>query len=369
MSFFADKLFQRRGDREEEDGRNRSRDQVDDRWGASGAGLVLVLLPSLALFFGASYLEEHGSIGLPVVAVFGIMVLVGALAMTSTLFRRLGLASRRQPLALPPGSVRATMAMALIVLFSIIAIAAMRPPQELKELRGMSGALLAELARDPRISVIKATLEDCASTPTPRAPERDSVISLSPPTEIPKTPCPIADERHTVLMKVGPDAGSQDLVKQLVLMIGQLMTMAVSFYFAGRNAGGVDETKSSTSKPGLNPDGTPRPGFNPDGTPKPGADAEVKPGSTKEDDTPVGGKTTSDTPVDDAAARPLPGSPNASVRVAAGPGPRSGTTFDLGGDGWQAAGGHDEHDGCGGVGDVQTKDEDLPEARGGIARP
>lgn len=362
-------------------GRGRAADPTDDRWGAIGAGLVLVLLPSAALFFGVDWLEEHGSIGLPLLAVFGIMVLVGALAMTSTLFTRLRLAAPSQPLALPPGSVRATMALALIVLFSIIAIAAMRPTQEVRRLEGVSGTLRAEMLRDPRITLVASTFERCVGVPAapppapppalPPAPPPGSVIALAPPPGAlaaapapvaPSTalaaPCAAADERHSLVVKVGPDAAAQDLTKQLLLLIGQLMTMAVSFYFASRKADGSDTPHDATGGAAPPPSGTPGAAPRPSPAPAP-------------DDTP--GAVPAATPAVVPVAPPgasgtwAAGTVTASVPVAPGPGPHTGSTFDLGAA--PAGAMPDAHEDCGAAGGVATADEDLPEAQGGVEKP
>lgn len=338
-----------------------------DRWGAIGAGLVLVFLPSVALYFGTDRLEGHQSIGLPVVAIFGVMVLVGSLALTSTLFRRLKLANRHEPLALPPGSVRATMALALIVLFAIIAVSAMRPPRELKTLADVTGTTLAELRRDPRITIEKAVLERCATAPAatpasappaPAAPGEGSLIALPrpatpTPSPAPAPACPAADERYSVLAQVGPDAGQQDLVKQLVLTIGQLMTMAVSFYFAGRSAG---QAKTPAEGTGPNPTGD----VQPDGKTAPSPPGAATPPGPPADGRAAGVDTGPTPPPAPDAGAPGP-------RVAAGPGPRAGTTFNLGpkADDDTAA----DHDGLAAPGLRPTDDVDLPEAQGGIRNP
>jgi hypothetical protein len=328
--------------------RERNGDPNSDRWGAIGAGWVLVVLPSSALFLGARYLDKYHSIGLPLLAVFGIMVLVGALALTSTLFRRLGLATRREPLGLPPGSVRATMALALIVLFAIIAIAAMRPSDDLRHLSDVSGTLRAELQRDPRITIMSGKLESCASrrpAATAAPAEPGGLIATQPAGGGAEAGCPAADERYSLVVRVGADANSQDLVKQLVLIIGQLMTMAVSFYFAARG------TLEKADKSDVPPQPTPAPGPGPTPTPTP---------------------TPESIPVPPPAPTPSPPSPDlptdASIATVRGPGPLTGTTFDLGAGPGGAAALHPDHEGCGESGHRTTTDEELPEARGGIAR-
>ena len=90
--------------------------------GAFGAGLALVVLPSAALIMFVATLEKHSMVGLPILAIFGIMILFGALALISTVFARLDLSAPAEALALPPGSIRAAIALALIVLFALISV-------------------------------------------------------------------------------------------------------------------------------------------------------------------------------------------------------------------------------------------------------
>ena len=87
--------------------------------GAFGAGLVLVVLPSLALIWKLKWFAENPAVGLPIVAVFGIMILFGALSLVSTLFARLELDNKAEALALPAGSIRAFIALALIDLMRL----------------------------------------------------------------------------------------------------------------------------------------------------------------------------------------------------------------------------------------------------------
>jgi hypothetical protein len=75
--------------------------------GAVGAGLVLVVIPCVALYFGIEKIAASPAVGLPILAILGIMMLFGALALISTLFARLKLHDPSQPLALPEGSIRA----------------------------------------------------------------------------------------------------------------------------------------------------------------------------------------------------------------------------------------------------------------------
>lgn len=268
--------------------------------GALGIGVVLVLLPSVALYLGFEKLNQFAGTGLPIVALFGIMVLVGSLALTSTLFRRLGLARRSQPLALPPGSVRATIALALIVLFAIIAASVLRPSGEPYKVSGLTAAQKDEMLRDTKLPILSVVAEPCAVAPKP------DVLGMVPE-------CAAADHRFGVIVRPGLTGSTLDLAKELLTLIGQLMTMAVSFYFAARTAAKPPDIKAV-----------------PDPKPEPKPDPDPK-------------------------SKPVAG----PAQTPAAPSPQDAD-----------AGSHDDHvDGCNVVIDNPTPDSELPATRGGVAKP
>lgn len=180
--------------------------------GAVGAGVVLVLLPSLALYCGTEALEQRPSVGLPLMAIFGVMILFGALALVSTLFARLKLADRTQALALPEGSIRAAIALALIVLFAIIAIMLFQSGFSTYQLPGLSGAQVEALRKDQVHVVLAVVQEKCGA------------------------PSDCNDASFTVHLARKPLPESSDMAKQLLILIGTLMTSVTSFYFGSRSA-------------------------------------------------------------------------------------------------------------------------------------
>lgn len=184
--------------------------------GAVGAGLVLVLVPSLALYFGTETMGGLPVVGLPILAIFGIMILFGALALVATLFARLGLSDKREALALPEGSIRAAIALALIVLFAIISIMlyqTLSKPYVIGDLgEEQKNLLVKELAN----RVIAVVPQPCTNT------------------EAAGEKCPEASIRYAVHVLQPPAQESTDLAKQLLVLIGTLMTSVTSFYFASR---------------------------------------------------------------------------------------------------------------------------------------
>jgi hypothetical protein len=187
--------------------------------GAFGAGLALIVLPCVALYFGMDRMDNVPAVGLPILAVFGIMILFGALALVSTLFARLGLADSAQALALPEGSIRAAIALALIVLFAIISIMLYQSISKPYVIPGLRDSEKAALVKEPTNRVL-AVVPECATKPVVTKVED----------------CAAPDLRYSVHLRQSPAQESTDLAKQLLILVGTLMTSVTSFYFATRAA-------------------------------------------------------------------------------------------------------------------------------------
>lgn len=265
---------------------------------AFGAGLVLVVVPSAALYYGAGRFSEHPTVGLSLLAIFGIMILFGSMALTASLFSTLGLHDRHEALGLPAGSVRAAIALSLVVLFATIAImlfqSLARPDGKVQRLEGLSEEDKTLVLKQPGARVIGVRKVACSPAGTEAAAPAPAATAAA-------AACFDVD----LLATPGPEA--VDVAKQLLTLIGTLMTSVTSFYFASRAA-------EASAKAAHNP--------------PPGAAAAI------------------------ALNPPAPAAPAAAA--AAAPAHRHG-------------GGNEHEDGC----DVDiadpTRDEDLPAAKGGVA--
>ena len=133
--------------------------------GAVGAGLVLIVLPCVSLYYGIDRMGETPAVGLPILAILGIMILFGALALIATLFARLDLSDPNQALALPEGSIRAAIALALIVLFAIISIMLYQSISKPYVITGLGEQDKSAMVRDPANRVIAVVPERCANSP------------------------------------------------------------------------------------------------------------------------------------------------------------------------------------------------------------
>lgn len=286
----------------EADGRTPTEPPPKQGWkeflgGAFGAGLVLILLPSVALVFGTAWLAAKPAVGLPILAIFGITILFGALALVSTLFARLKLHNPQEALGLPAGSVRAAIALALIVLFALISVMLYESMGETYRIDG--------LAEDQKLALLKESSNHPTAVVPFQCPGADAP-GQRPPREM---NCVDREIRYTVHLRQSRGNDSADLAKQLLILIGTLMTSVTSFYFASRGTeaaakNALDSLRDYGDAKGRDGDGGPR------------------------------------------------DKPNAAVPP----------------DGERQAGAEDHMDGCNLPIENETDDEDLPPAKGGVAQ-
>lgn len=144
------------------------------------------------------------------------MILFGALALISAVFARLDLSCPGEALALPPGSIRAAIALALIVLFALISVMLYQSLSAPYSVDDLSYEQKNAMLQEPVNRVLAVRPAGC-------------------PADAP-SPCMPTAMRYTVHLRQAPGAESTDLAKQLLILIGTLMTSVTSFYFASRTA-------------------------------------------------------------------------------------------------------------------------------------
>ena len=221
--------------------------------GAFGAGLVLIVLPGLALYFGIYDISTHAGVGLPILAIFGIMMLFGALSLVASVFVKLNLSDKTQPLALPEGSIRAVIAMALIVLFAIIAIMLYTSLSEPYPIPNLTLSTRDNVLTEMKNRVIAIQSEPC----TPQPPVDAASKPLKSTLYSSDSHCKDENKRFTVILRVPPGQETTDLAKQLLILIGTLMTSLTSFYFASRT--GVNQPQPPAEPSGSVKNMTPNP--------------------------------------------------------------------------------------------------------------
>jgi hypothetical protein len=96
-----------------------------NRWLAVGV-MVVGLLGEVGLLVGTTYLINSNKspqwINLPILVVIGVVSLLACLFLAALALAMLNLADPKQALALPKGSVRAAIALSLVVVFAVVAV-------------------------------------------------------------------------------------------------------------------------------------------------------------------------------------------------------------------------------------------------------
>jgi hypothetical protein len=158
------------------------------------------------------------SVGLPVLAVSGVILLLGALSLVSIAFAVFGLNDKTQALGLPDGSIRAVIALSLVLLFGILAFF---------------------LYQNTASGHVGTVYEDI-----PTAQAQTLLLNAPPGTA---TDVPGSKSGTRTLYIHTTDTAANDLAKQILTVLGTLVTAIASFYF------GASAVASATNPPGPTP--------------------------------------------------------------------------------------------------------------------
>jgi hypothetical protein len=148
------------------------------------------------------------------------------LALTSVFFASVNLSDPKQALGLPDGSVRAVIALSLVVLFAILSVF-------LYSSLASSGQTLTTNQLNP--TQFKAFQDSPAGKQILWVDQNGS----------PKSPTFVVHYRDA------PDPTSQDFAKQLLVLIGTLMTSVAGFYFGAQTATSAASAASDSGKLGT----------------------------------------------------------------------------------------------------------------------
>jgi hypothetical protein len=155
----------------------------------------------------------NSAISLPMLVVAGLVLLLICLAGIAYVFVRTGLQDPTQALGLPPGSMQAVIALSLVVLFAILSIF-LFTSMSVQSIRSLPG--LSVVDRDNQIGRLGASFAGFKA-------DFDSKG--------------VAAGTYTIFVRDPSEPGLEarnDIAKQLLILIGTLMTSAVGFYFGSR---------------------------------------------------------------------------------------------------------------------------------------
>ncbi len=173
----------------------------------TAAVIVVVAVLLIGAIFGLRYslAGVSSEIGLPVLAIAGVVLLLATLALVSVAFSVFGLDDKTQALALPEGSIRAVIALSLIVLFAVLTVY-------------LYGSLANARVNSVSGLTQRQTADFVASLP------KDQIVAVSPAG---------GDGPFTIYFH-DRNPASDDFAKQLLVLIGTLVTSVASFYFGAR---------------------------------------------------------------------------------------------------------------------------------------
>jgi hypothetical protein len=155
----------------------------------------------------------------------GVVALLGVLAAMAIAFKTMHLANQTQALGLPEGSVRAVIALSLILIFAVVTV------YLFSDLSNCTSVVEVDKSGKP-IKTVSAPVST-STVVTTTAGTTSTIVTTTDPNK----PLPVSDEQKARA------AASQDFAKQLLIMLGTLITSLTSFYF------GSNPPATGTSRP------------------------------------------------------------------------------------------------------------------------
>lgn len=207
--------------------------------GAGGGFLVLTRLPDP---FNAAPMT------IVVLLVAGFVAVTLLLYLGTLVIRTIGLGTRKEALGMPEGSIRALIAMSLILMFAIIGVTVLYAGQGGDPLvsRGISAE---ELARLENVQIIAISVVDPAASP--------------------------GAERFDVTARPELSQAGHDFGLQLLTTVSTLVVAVAGFYFGARAVAQATKTASAIQAASTTPPGGPAgSGLTPGGLPPAGDEAQ-----------------------------------------------------------------------------------------------
>jgi len=223
--------------------------------GYSGIAALTAILIPLGLWFGLQvgrkwFPEEESlttaSVVLTLVVIAGVISLLAVLMMTALAFSAVRLSDKSQALGLPEGSVRAVIALSLIVIFVITVVflfgslgRTLKQVQHLtfEQTKAIPGELvLSKRAEDPKVAALQKDADAAKGKPG----EADAQAKVTTAAN---------DSLYTVERYVDPSRGSEDFAKQIITTISTLVVSISAFYFGSSTAISAQKSAATSSAP------------------------------------------------------------------------------------------------------------------------
>jgi hypothetical protein len=188
-----------------------------------GFGVVALVGGLFFVFIKLVQLSTFGFTGasLSLLAIGGVLVLIFMLTAVAMIFSILGLTDKTQAMGLPEGSIRAVIALSLIVLFAILSVFLYQGVSlggQVNTIVDLSDADRAQFLRDH-----------------PTALDLQAVLSKDPTGQPLKNTDGTPKNLYTVTYR-SANPTSDDFAKQMLVLLGTLMTAVTSFYLGAGTA-------------------------------------------------------------------------------------------------------------------------------------
>jgi hypothetical protein len=181
-----------------------------------GAGAVVIAI-IVASVYSLKVTEMSAVVGLPMLSIGAVIILLILLCSMAVVFASFDLQDKTQALALPEGSIRAVIALMLIVLFAILCI-----------------YLYGSLATGQTSSL--GLLDEGTRTTLVNTYGAPNVVAIAK-----------SDGKFDVWLRQPASPDGVDFAKQLLVLVGTLVTSISSFYFGSRTAGQSTQAPPATT--------------------------------------------------------------------------------------------------------------------------
>jgi hypothetical protein len=192
-----------------------------------GAGILVFATFIWAGLFVAFRSDSNTEVTLPVVIIAGLVVLVMVLGLLTFVFSVLKLSDSKEALGLPSGSIRAVIALMLLVIFAIVSIflySDVAGSGRLQKLENLTAEDVTNLAKQVEVALQieqKQTSADGKSLPS----------------------------KYIVHYRAPTSRAGEDLAKQLIVLLGTLVTAVSSFYFGSASIAAATKPAGGTGGP------------------------------------------------------------------------------------------------------------------------
>lgn len=207
--------------------------------GKKAAGVVVAVVGILAVLlwavYGLSVSGIEATVRLPLLVLIGIICLVVFLTLVSAAFSAFKLVDKNQALGLPDGSVRAFIALILVVILAMTSVffyVTMSGRGALRRSDLLDASALDQFQQAQKGQVMATVTVPVVVTRADGSKENGN--------------------RYYVYYTTPADARSDDFAKQVLTLLGTLVTAVSAFYFGAKTAASAAATPSpAVSSPKL----------------------------------------------------------------------------------------------------------------------